>query len=251
MRSLTKVRFGSIHADSVTFREAIDHVVDLVRDGNGGYVVTPNVDHIVLAEHDEGLRLAYADSALSLADGMPLIWMARVLRLPIPEKISGSDIMLPLIERAEQDGLRVYFLGGAPGVAEAASATLLTKFPKLEICGHDAPPLGFEKDPAVLQKVLDKAKAAKPHLIFVALGCPKQELFMRMARRELSPAVLLGIGASLDFIAGSQTRSPAWMSKVGLEWTYRLAKDPKRMAHRYLVRDRAIAGIFLRQLLGR
>ncbi len=251
MRSLTKVRFGSIHADSVTFSEALDYVIALGREGLGGYVVTPNVDHIVLAEKDEGLRLAYADAALSLADGMPLIWMARLLRLPIPEKVSGSDIMLPLIERAAADGLRVYFLGGAPGVAEAASATLLTKYPTLQICGHDAPPLGFEKEPEVLQKVLDKAKAAKPHLIFVALGCPKQELFMRMAWRELAPAVLLGIGASLDFIAGVQTRAPAWMSRVGLEWTYRMMKDPKRLAHRYLVRDRAIAGIFLRQLLNR
>ncbi len=251
MRSLTKVRFGSIHADAVTFREAVEYVIDLVREGHGGYVVTPNVDHIVLAETDEGLRLAYADSSLSLADGMPLLWMAKFLRTKIPEKVSGSDIMMPLIERAAQDGLRVYFLGGAPGVAEAASATLLTQLPTLQICGHDAPPLGFEREPEILQKVIDKANAAKPHLVFVALGCPKQELFMRMVHRDLAPAVLLGIGASLDFIAGVQSRSPAWMSKVGLEWTYRLMKDPKRLAHRYLVRDRAIAGIFLRQLMGR
>lgn len=251
MRTLTKVRFGTIHADAVSFREALDYVTELVREGNGGYVVTPNVDHVVLAESDEGLRLAYADAALSLADGMPLIWMAKLTRQPLSEKVSGSDIMMPLLERAAQDGLRVYFLGGAPGVAEAASAILLTRFPTLKIAGHDAPPMGFEKDPAVLQTVLDKAKAAKPDLVFVALGCPKQELFMRMARRELSPAVLLGIGASLDFIAGVQTRAPQWMSRVGLEWTYRLLQDPKRMAHRYLVRDRAIAGIFLRQMMGR
>jgi N-acetylglucosaminyldiphosphoundecaprenol N-acetyl-beta-D-mannosaminyltransferase len=128
---------------------------------------------------------------------------------------------------------------------------LLTQLPTLQICGHDAPPLGFEREPEVLQKVIDTAKAAKPHIIFVALGCPKQELFMRMVRRDLAPAVLLGIGASLDFIAGVQSRAPTWMSRVGLEWTYRMMKDPKRLAHRYLVRDRAIAGIFLRQLMGR
>jgi exopolysaccharide biosynthesis WecB/TagA/CpsF family protein len=168
----------------------------------------------------------------------------------------GTELSLFVI-RPEAPGqvfwlrLRVYFLGGAPGVAQAASATLLTQLPTLQICGHDAPPLGFEREPEVLQKVIDTAKAAKPHIIFVALGCPKQELFMRMVRRDLAPAVLLGIGASLDFIAGVQSRAPTWMSRVGLEWTYRMMKDPKRLAHRYLVRDRAIAGIFLRQLMGR
>jgi N-acetylglucosaminyldiphosphoundecaprenol N-acetyl-beta-D-mannosaminyltransferase len=232
----------------VTFRDAVDYIIDLVREGHGGYVVTPNVDHIVLAESDEGLRLAYADASLSLADGMPLIWMAKLLRTRIPEKVSGSDIMLPLIERAAHDGLRVYFLGGAPGVAQAASATLLTQLPTLQICGHDAPPLGFEREPEVLQKVIDTAKAAKPHIIFVALGCPKQELFMRMVRRDLAPAVLLGIGASLDFIAGAQIRAPGLVRALAAEWLWRLIRDPRRLAARYGACLAILPGLLLRAL---
>src|SRR5689334_20655912 len=101
-----RVRFGTIHADAVDMRQALDAVVAMVRAGKGGYVVTPNVDHVVLAETDEGLRNAYAEASLSLADGMPLVWMAKLVRRPLPEKVSGSDLMVPLIQRAAAEGMR-------------------------------------------------------------------------------------------------------------------------------------------------
>ena len=245
---MKRVRFGSIHADVIDFPGALAFIVELVRARSGGYVVTPNVDHIVLAETNQGLRNAYADAALSLADGMPLMWMARAMGHPLPEKVSGSDLLDPLIARAAAEGLRVYFLGGAPGVAAAAGAKLAERHRGLIVAGSDAPPLGFEKDETQVMQVLERLRDAKPDLVLVALGCPKQELLMHAYKAVVAPAVMLGIGASLDFIVGTQKRSPAWMSRVGLEWTYRLLQDPRRMAHRYLVRDRAIAPIFLRMM---
>lgn len=241
-----KVRLGTIHVDELTFDGAIDAVADAVQAGDGGFVVTPNVDHVCLAETDARLRNAYEDATLSLIDGMPLLWLAKALGNPLPAKISGSDLLRPLMRRAAKEGWKVYFLGGRPGVAEQAANLLLRDYPGFTIAGVDAPPMGFENDAKQANEVLVKIRLAAPHLLLVALGCPKQELWMHQNRKAFAPAVALGIGATLDFVAGVVKRAPAWMSKVGLEWLYRLLQEPRRMAGRYLVRDRAILWIALK-----
>lgn len=238
-----KVRLGHIHADDLSFLGALDAIVDGVRAGKGGYVVTPNVDHVCLAEASPELVASYAHALLSLVDGTPLLWLARALGTPLPEKISGSDLIRPLMARAAAEGLRVSLLGGAPGVGEAAAAVLRGDYPGLQICGIHAPPLGFEKDPTQNGAVLRALADERAQVVLVALGCPKQELWMHHNRAALAPAVALGIGASLDFLAGRVRRSPAWMSRCGLEWLYRLVQEPRRMAQRYLVRDRAIVRV--------
>ena len=245
---MKKIRLGTIHADFVTFNQSIDIIDRLISSRQGGFVVTPNVDHVVQAEHHEGLRTAYRHAALSLVDGTPLLWISRLLGSPLPEKISGSDLVRPLLERAAATGMRVYFLGSAPGVGDRAAQILRTEMPDLKIVGVDSPPMGFDKDPALEHAVLEKATAANPDLVMIALGCPKQELLMDRWHRRMAPAVMLGIGASLDFIAGHAKRSPKWMSRWGLEWAYRLSQDPKRMAERYLFRDAAILHIFCKML---
>ncbi len=130
-----------------------------------------------------------------------------------------------------------------------AAAKLREEIPELNIVGIDSPPLGFERDPEQNGAVLARIREAKPHLILVALGCPKQELWMDQNAADYAPALALGIGATLDFIAGKVTRAPRWMSQVGVEWVYRLFQEPKRMYQRYLVRDRAIGRIAWRMLM--
>jgi N-acetylglucosaminyldiphosphoundecaprenol N-acetyl-beta-D-mannosaminyltransferase len=135
-----------------------------------------------------------------------------------------------------------------PGVGQAAADSLQADLPGLNIVGIDAPDLGFEKATDTEQAVLDRIRTAKPDIVLVALGCPKQELLMHRWRDVLAPSVMLGIGATLDFIAGNVSRAPAWMSQAGAEWIYRIIQDPSRMMKRYLVRDRAIWPIALRML---
>lgn len=243
-----RVRLGRIHADSLTFDEAIDAIVELARAKRGGFVVTPNVDHVVLAEQSEELRAAYARATLSLVDGMPLLWLSRLLGHGLPEKISGSDLALPLMERAAREQLRVFLLGAKEGVGVRAASALRARYPRLPLVGVLSPPIGFERDPQALAEVLEEVARASPDLVLVALGCPKQELFMAAHAHALAPSVLLGVGATLDFLAGEVRRAPRWMSRVGLEWLFRLAQEPRRLASRYLVRDRAILGIALRML---
>jgi N-acetylglucosaminyldiphosphoundecaprenol N-acetyl-beta-D-mannosaminyltransferase len=238
-----QVPFGRIHADIVDFGGALDRIVELCRAGQGGMVVTPNVDHVVMAETDPALQKVYDDADLSLTDGKPLVWLAKAMGRPVPAKISGSDLIRPLIARAAKEGLSCFFFGGMEGIAEKAAAILKAEHQDLIVAGCHSPPFGFEKDPAKDRAAIDVVLAAKPNIVFVALGSPKQELWMDRHRHDLGAAVTLGIGASLDFIAGAVKRAPPWMSHMGLEWLYRLVQEPGRMYERYLVRDRAIVGI--------
>ena len=243
-----RVRFGHIHADAIDFATCLQAIGELVAQGTGGFVVTPNIDHVCLAEDNQELRDAYRDASLSLPDGMPLLWLARLMKSPLPEKVSGSDLVEPLLALAAERKWRVAFVGGAPGVGEQAAAVLRQRHVGLEIVATLCPDLGFEKDPQKNGMLLQSLQAARPQIILCALGCPKQELWMHQNWLHFAPGVALGIGATLDFIAGRVRRAPPWMSRTGLEWLYRLAQEPRRMAGRYLVRDRAFVGIAWRML---
>lgn len=231
-----RIRVGALEVDSLDRHEALDAIVRLVREGRGGTVFTPNVDHVVQAEHDVAFREAYGRAALSLVDGMPVMWAARWLGTPLPEKLSGSDLFEPLVERAAAESLRIALVGGAPGVADRAAENLKRRFPTLQIVETMSPRLGLsvtEEEKTSVER-LSKAKA---DLVFVCLGAPKQELFSDRNRQLLAPAVLIGFGAAVDFAAGTVPRAPAWMSRAGLEWAYRLGREPRRLAARYLLRD--------------
>lgn len=248
-RAPERVRVGKLPIDVVDFQGALSVIDQLVSAGNGGTVFTPNVDHIVMAEHDERFRQAYQAASLSLVDGTPVLWASHLLRTPLPAKISGSDLVMPLMERAAERGYRVYFLGGAPGVAEMARQKLEAALPTLRIVGIDESRIDVSGDLSGIDDIVLRIQNARPDLVLVALGAPKQEIWSQGRLNLLKPAVLIGVGASLDFVAGIQKRAPRWMSRVGVEWLYRLAQEPRRLAGRYLLRDPAFCWILLRQLL--
>jgi N-acetylglucosaminyldiphosphoundecaprenol N-acetyl-beta-D-mannosaminyltransferase len=244
-----RVRIGEIAIDAVTFGEALDAIEALVRDKRGGTVFTPNVDHIVIADENERFRAAYSRVSLSLADGMPVLWASRLLKRPLPAKVSGSDLILPLARRAAERGWRVHLLGGGDGVAKRVKARLERDIPEIKIVGTIAPRVNV--DAPLDMTTVGAVRATAPDLVFVALGAPKQEIWSEQARAALSPAVLIGVGGSFDFLVGKQKRAPAWMSRSGLEWLYRLGTDPKRLWRRYLLRDPKFALIVARALRDR
>jgi N-acetylglucosaminyldiphosphoundecaprenol N-acetyl-beta-D-mannosaminyltransferase len=243
-----RIRVGGLPIDHVTFAQALDSIAAMIASGEGGSVFTPNVDHVVMAAHDERFRLAYDAASLCLADGMPVLWAARLLGTPLPEKISGSDLVWPLLERAEREQWRVYILGGGPGVGEQAAQRLVARFPRIVIAGTDAPRIDMDAPAEARAEVLTRVRASRPDLVLVALGAPKQELWIAESAADLRPAVLLGIGAAVDFIAGTARRAPRWVSTAGLEWLYRLAQEPRRLWKRYLLRDPEFFLIVLRDL---
>jgi len=179
------------------------------------------------------------------------MWAARVLGSPLPEKVSGSDFVRPLIARAAERGWRIYFLGGRPGVAAKAKEVFEREFPAVRIVGVSSPDIDLSTEVPERRDVLDAVRAAHPDLLFLALGMPKQEIWGQRIRQAVSPAVVLGVGASLDFVAGQAPRAPRWVSAAGFEWLFRLCHEPRRLWRRYLVRDPKFLAIVLRQVLAR
>jgi N-acetylglucosaminyldiphosphoundecaprenol N-acetyl-beta-D-mannosaminyltransferase len=238
-----RLRIGTIWVDALSFEEALREIASLVNRRRGGAVYTPNVDHIMKAESNDLFRRAYLDVSVSLADGMPLVWAARLLGCPLPERVAGSDLLLPLMKLAAQHHWRVYLLGGAPGVAEA-SAKMLAEQLGVTVVGWDD--CRIESDGSdVTGASVTRVRDAKPDLLLVALGPPKQELWIYRAAAEIGPVVALGVGASLDFITGRHRRAPRWMSSVGLEWIFRLFQEPRRLWRRYLLEGPRFVGVVM------
>jgi N-acetylglucosaminyldiphosphoundecaprenol N-acetyl-beta-D-mannosaminyltransferase len=246
-----RFRLGQLEIDPVTFEGALERIEALVSAGRGGSVFTPNVDHVVNVESDAQFRQAYAAASLSLVDGTPVLWASRLLGEPLPEKISGSDLVRPLMKRAAERGWRVYLLGAAPGVAQEA-ADVLERELGLKVVGVDSPRIAARPGaPDESGEALARLRAARPDLVLVAFGSPKQELWIHQHAAELAPAVAVAVGASLDFVAGKVKRAPVWMSRAGLEWLYRFGQEPRRLWRRYLVNDPKFALVLLRSLRAR
>lgn len=223
----------SIHA--VSERECVDHVFDELGAGRGGWIVTPNLDHLRRLTRDANFRSLCERAELRVADGMPLLWAARLQGTPLPERVAGSNLIWSLSERAARAGRSVYLLGGDPGTAEESARVLRERFTSLRIAGIHCPAPGFERDAQALAQISAELARSGADLVLVALGSPKQEQLIAQLCAQLPRAWWIGIGISFSFVAGRVTRAPRWMQRLGLEWVHRLAQEPRRLARRYLV----------------
>lgn len=218
--------------DNVTMQETIDQIAGMIESRQPHYLATANIDFVVQALEDVELRRILFDAHLVLCDGMPLVWASKQLGNPLRERVTGSDLVPRLLLEAEQRGWRVFFLGGTTeSVAKAASNTL-EKHPRLHLVGAYSPPFKplLEMDHG---EILRRVGTARPDLLLVAFGCPKQEKWINMHYRHLGVPVSIGVGATLDFLAGTFKRAPVWMQKTGTEWIFRLLQEPRRLAKRY------------------
>lgn len=238
------VRLCGVRLDAVTMAEAVRRIVASLEAGVGGQVVTPNLDILRQTRRDAWLREVVNGADLALADGMPLVWASRLRGTPLPERVAGSTLVLELARACAVGGHRLFLLGGDPGAAEAAAARLVERFPGLVVAGTHCPPMGFERDPVQMQVIRDRLAAADAAVVYVALGCPKQERLIEAVRGVCPRAWWLGVGISLSFIAGDVKRAPRWMQRMGLEWVHRLVQEPRRLFRRYLV-DGVPFGVYL------
>lgn len=198
------------------------------------YVVTPNVDHVVLLQHRDDLRAAYRQAAMILADGAPVIWSSRLLGKPLPCRVAGSDLVPALFDAAdEREPLRVHLLGAAPGVADRAAERIHERWPGVQVVGTYSPPLGFEKDDAENDAIIERVNAVQPDVLVLGLGAPKQELWIHRHYQRIQASAALCVGATIDFLAGEKRRAPKWMQSAGIEWLHRVCSEPRRLAGRY------------------
>ena len=224
---------GWVH--KLTMAQTIDRIDRAITDGEGGWVVTPNLDILHKLTHDASFARLVEPATIRVADGMPLIWASKIAGNPLPERVAGSDLVWHLCERAAQRGYSIFLLGGDEGIAEKAARVLEEKYPGLRIAGTHCPPFGFEKDPEQMDLIRTKLAETKPTIVLVALGCPKQERLIDTLRCDFPETWFFGIGISLSFVTGDVRRAPAWARKLGLEWAHRLLQEPGRLARRYLV----------------
>lgn len=243
---MARMQFMNTEIDNITMEEALKAIEKLIGQNKNAYVVTPNVDHIVKLETDAEFQQVYKNADLILVDGKPLLWFAKWYKTPIVEKISGSDLFPKVCEMAAKKKYTMFFLGAAEGVAAKAAENLKRKYSGLQVVGTYSPPLGFEKSQDEVTKIIRVVNEAAPDILIVGLGAPKQEKFVFKYREKLQVPISLGLGASIDFEAGNVKRAPKWMSNVGLEWLYRLIKEPRRMFKRYIVDDMKIFKLALK-----
>ena len=218
--------------DNVTTAETIEAIDRMVASREPHYLVTANVDFLVQAQEDVELRRILFDAHLVLCDGTPLVWASRLLGNPLLERVAGADLVPLLLRTAAEKKYRVFFLGATPESCTQAVNNLKKLHPTLIIADHYSPPFNklLEMDhDEIKQRIL----AAKPDLLFVSFGCPKQEKWIAMHYRSLGVPVSAGVGATIDFLGGTVKRAPVWMQRFGLEWTYRLAQEPRRLFKRY------------------
>ncbi|MGY2002136.1 WecB/TagA/CpsF family glycosyltransferase [Blastococcus sp. SYSU DS1024] len=245
-----RIQVGGLPIDVLTEDQVVERVRAALVFGQGGWIATPNVDHLRRASRDPLLARLISSADISVADGAPVVWAARLAGRPLPTRVTGADLLWSLSAAAAEDGRSIFLLGGAPGVPDRAAEALQAAYPGLKVVGACSPPLGFEHDPEELGKCREMLLSAQPDIVFVGLGFPKQEHLIEAFTSLLPSAWWLGCGAALPFAAGELSRAPRWMGSVGLEWLYRLAHEPRRLFRRYVLEDAPYALVLLSWALG-
>lgn len=222
-----------LHA--ITERECVEVIAGELAAGRGGWVYTPNVDHLRRLRQSPPYAALCASASLVVADGMPLVWACRLAGTPVPGRVAGSDLISSLSEAAARDGRSIFMLGGNPGSADGAAALLRVRHPALAVRGTLCPLMGFEDDPAALEGIAAELVRTQPDIVFVGLSSPLADRMVARLRPLLPRAWWLTIGISFSFLTGEVQRAPRWLRAVGLEWAHRLMQEPRRLSGRYLV----------------
>jgi N-acetylglucosaminyldiphosphoundecaprenol N-acetyl-beta-D-mannosaminyltransferase len=285
-----RVTVGGVTFDALTEKRVVATVRTALRRGEGGWILTPNIDILRQLRRDDAARQVLDETTLVVADGMPVVWASRLAGTPLPARVCGSDLIWSLSGALAADGRSIFVLGGEPAApaqrpahgphsrppaqgaahrltpdrsrpavrravpmeryavrsgAERAAAALVTRSPGLRVVGAVSPPYGFDADPAAVAELRASLAAARPDLVLVGIGFPRQERLIAQLRRDLPGTWFLGCGMAIGFVAGDQRRAPDWMQRTGVEWMHRLAAEPRRLADRYLRRDLPFAAHLL------
>lgn len=234
-----------VHFHAVTLQEAVEAAMTRIRSRHQGYVVTPNPEIVELCRKDPLIMGIVNRAALVLPDGIGIVYAARILREPLPGKVAGIEFAEKLVQCMAREGMSLYLLGAKPGIAEQAGKNLCAKYPGLVLAGcHD----GYFKDDREAIEAINACNGAD--VVFICLGAPKQEKFMANHLDEIHATLLCGLGGSLDVFAGAAKRAPDLFIKLGLEWFYRLLKEPRRIG-RMMVLPKFLLLVIGRRLLGR
>jgi N-acetylglucosaminyldiphosphoundecaprenol N-acetyl-beta-D-mannosaminyltransferase len=216
----------------LTLAQTVTAVGELIEAGKPTYFITANTHYAMLTAENPDLSSINQQATFIVADGAPLVWVSRWCRLPLPERVAGSDLIFELCAKAAHEGYRVFFLGGAPGVAKEAAQRLQSRYPGLQVVGTECPPF---REPTLAERAILTARirSARPDLLIAAYTMPRGERWLAANLAAVGVPVGVNVGAAIDFAAGRVRRAPRWMQRAGLEWAFRLAREPRRLFARY------------------
>lgn len=240
-----RVNVAGIAIDDLTEDETVARIDELLSDGGPHYMAVVNAAKIVAANRDEKLRRLLAEADLITADGMSVVWASRLVGHPLRERVTGIDLFERLIEHAAQRGLRVYFLGARDEAVRGTVERFAQKHPDLQVAGFCNGYFKQEDSEKIAAQIRDSAA----DLLFVAMGSPAQEYWIASNIARTGAGFALGVGGSFDHLSGQARRAPLWMQRAGLEWFYRLIREPRRMWRRYLIGNTLFIWLVSKQAL--
>ena len=230
--------------DNLTMEQTLVAVEGFIASGRPHQHVVVNVDKLVKARDDAGLRRIINECDLINADGMPVVWASRLLGMPLKERVAGVDLFESLMKRAADKGWRVFLLGAREEIVSKVKSSYEIKYPGLTIAGYRNGYWTPDEEPAVVEQI----QRARTDILFVAISSPKKEQFLARYQAQMKVAFAMGVGGTFDVAAGKVKRAPLWMQKSGLEWFYRFLQEPRRMFRRYFIDDMAFCGMLLREM---
>ena len=233
VRDVGPVELLGTTIDRVGHEEAISAIEAYVNSRTPRQVATVNLDFLRIASHDADFAATLRGADLALADGMPLVWASRLAGSALPHRIAGVDLVDAICDRGSSLGWSVYLLGAAPGIAQAASFAMLRRHPGLRIAGVHSPPVG-QWDDLEEKRIRDHIAETGPDILLVALGAPRQDVWIAQNKDRLGVPVSVGVGCTFDVLAGDKLRAPRWVQRIGMEWSFRLITEPRRLWRRYL-----------------
>ena len=240
---MEKFSLLGVRVDRITSEETLELIDRYVAEHKPHHIVTADASMIVMAREDPALAEIMLDADVVTADGAGILWASRRLGIPIASRVSGVDLVERICERSASTGMRVFFLGAAPGVADEAAENLRAKYPGAQIVGTRNGFFSESEEFGVVTAVTN----AHPDVLLVAFGIPKQEIFIKKYRDVFGASVLIGIGGSFDIYSGRVKRAPAWMQSTGLEWLYRLYQNPKKIGKVMMLPRFVLTTIFARR----
>lgn len=247
-----QVSLAGVRVDRVDGHSAKELLRPLLKEPSCQHVITAHTQYLREAASDPQLREIVNTAALVIPDGMPVVWAARLSGAPVGQRLTGHDLVQALVELSSREGVSLFFLGAAPGVGERAARNLRQRYPSVRIAGVYSPPVcpyPFPKEED--RHMVEVVNASGADAVMVALGCPKQDMWVAAHREELRVSIALGVGCVLDALAGVVTRAPGWLQVAGLEWLHRLYQEPGRLWRRYLLDFAFLFPLLLRSALAR
>jgi N-acetylglucosaminyldiphosphoundecaprenol N-acetyl-beta-D-mannosaminyltransferase len=245
-----RINILGVGVSAINTSMALDTVDEWILRDEPHYVCVTGVHGIMESYRKEAVRYIHNAAGLVVTDGMPLVWLSRLKGFHHVTRVYGPDLMLALCERSIGRGYRHFLYGGARGIAERLATRLQSRLPGLKIVGVYSPPFRA-LEPAEDEQIVETINSVRPHIVWVGVSTPKQEVWMAQHVGRLNASVLIGVGAAFDFHAGVKRQAPRWVMRAGLEWMFRMIQEPMRLGPRYLINNPLFVGLVIRQLLGR